>query len=80
MSPRMKARMHELGLREADLAGVAGSGAGGRVTIQDFERFLSDLEETRLTRASSMSNLSCLTHSWPIGQGLIQNLGPLSMR
>jgi len=54
MSPRMKARMHELGLREADLAGVAGSGAGGRVTIQDFERFLSDLEETRLTRASSM--------------------------
>ena len=54
MSPRMKARMHELGLREADLAGVAGSGAGGRVTIQDFERFLTELEQTRLTQASSM--------------------------
>jgi len=54
MSPRMKARMHELGLREADLAGIAGSGAGGRLTVQDLERFLSLLEETRLTRASSM--------------------------
>ena len=41
MSPRMKARMHELGLHAADLAGVAGSGAGGRVTIDDFEKFLS---------------------------------------
>src|SRR5687768_2383602 len=27
MSPRMKARMHELGLHAADLAGLAGSGA-----------------------------------------------------
>ena len=40
MSPRMKARMAELGLHAADLAGVAGSGAAGRVTIQDFEKFL----------------------------------------
>ena len=30
MSPRMKARMNELGLQQADLAGIAGSGAGGR--------------------------------------------------
>ena len=29
LSPRMKARMAELGLHAADLAGVAGSGAGG---------------------------------------------------
>ena len=54
MSPRMKARMYELGLREADLAGIAGSGAGGRLTIQDFEKFLTQLEQTRLTQASSM--------------------------
>ena len=54
MSPRMKARMYELGLREADLAGIAGSGAGGRLTIQDFEKFLTQLEEARLTEASSM--------------------------
>ena len=46
--------MYELGLREADLAGIAGSGAGGRLTIQDFEKFLTQLEHARLTKASSM--------------------------
>jgi pyruvate/2-oxoglutarate dehydrogenase complex dihydrolipoamide acyltransferase (E2) component len=54
MSPRMKARMHELGLHAADLAGVAGSGAAGRVTIQDFEHFLTGLERSRMEPASSM--------------------------
>ena len=54
MSPRMKARMNELGLHAADLAGIAGSGAAGRVTIQDFEGFIARLERSRLTPASSM--------------------------
>lgn len=54
MSPRMKARINELGLHAADMAGVAGSGSGGRVTIQDFEQFLSVLEKQRLTQASTM--------------------------
>ncbi|GDY18964.1 dihydrolipoamide acetyltransferase component of pyruvate dehydrogenase complex [Verrucomicrobiota bacterium] len=54
LSPRLKARMQELGLHAADLAGVAGSGAAGRVTIQDFELFVSSLEKHRLTQASSM--------------------------
>ena len=54
MSPRMKARMHELGLHAADLAGVAGSGAAGRVTINDFEQFLANLERHKLSEASSM--------------------------
>ena len=54
MSPRMKARMNELGLHAADLAGIAGSGAAGRVTIQDFEHFLTQLERSRLSPASSM--------------------------
>jgi pyruvate/2-oxoglutarate dehydrogenase complex dihydrolipoamide acyltransferase (E2) component len=54
MSPRMKARMHELGLHAADLAGVAGSGAGGRVTIQDFEKFLTNLEKHKTSQASTM--------------------------
>lgn len=54
MSPRMKARMNELGLHAADLAGIAGSGAAGRVTIQDFEAFLANLEKCRLSSASSM--------------------------
>ena len=54
MSPRMKARMHELGLHAADLSGVAGSGAAGRVTIEDFEKFISHLEKQKITPASSM--------------------------
>ena len=46
--------MNELGLHAADLAGIAGSGAAGRVTIQDFENFLAQLERSRLSPASSM--------------------------
>jgi pyruvate/2-oxoglutarate dehydrogenase complex dihydrolipoamide acyltransferase (E2) component len=54
MSPRMKARMQELGLHAADLAGIAGSGAAGRVTIDDLENFIVNLEKHKLTGASSM--------------------------
>ncbi len=54
LSPRMKARMAEFGLHAADLAGVAGSGASGRVTIEDLEKFLGDVERNRTTPASSM--------------------------
>jgi len=54
MSPRMRARMNELGLHAADLAGIPGSGAAGRVTIQDFEQFIAHLEKNKLTPASSM--------------------------
>lgn len=54
MSPRMKARMAELGLHAADMAGIAGSGAAGRVTIEDLEKYLANLEKLRLTGASTM--------------------------
>jgi len=54
MSPRMKARIAELGLHAADLAGIAGSGAAGRVTIQDFEKFIDKLEKSVLSQASTM--------------------------
>ena len=54
MSPRLKARMQELGLSAADLAGIAGSGAAGRVTVEDFEKFMANLEQQKLTKASSM--------------------------
>ena len=54
MSPRMKARMNELGLHAADLAGIAGSGAAGRVTVEDFEKFLAALDHHKLSPASSM--------------------------
>jgi pyruvate/2-oxoglutarate dehydrogenase complex dihydrolipoamide acyltransferase (E2) component len=54
MSPRLKARMLELGLHSADLASLAGSGAGGRVTIQDFEKFIASLEQHEMSQASTM--------------------------
>ena len=54
LSPRLKARMAELGLSAADLAGVAGSGAAGRVTIEDFEKFITSLEKHKMSGASSM--------------------------
>ena len=52
MSPRMKARMNELGLHAADLAGIAGSGAAGRVTIEDFEKYSSSNLEQQQTHQS----------------------------
>jgi pyruvate/2-oxoglutarate dehydrogenase complex dihydrolipoamide acyltransferase (E2) component len=54
LSPRLKARMIELGLSAADLAGVAGSGAAGRVTIEDFEQFIAHLEKQKISQASTM--------------------------
>ncbi len=54
LSPRMKARMNELGLHAADLSGIAGSGAAGRVTIEDLEDFLYRLDEHKQSKASSM--------------------------
>jgi pyruvate/2-oxoglutarate dehydrogenase complex dihydrolipoamide acyltransferase (E2) component len=54
MSPRMRARMSDLGLHAVDLAGVAGSGAAGRVTIEDFEKFISQIEKSQVSPASTM--------------------------
>ena len=56
ISPRLRARMQELGLNAADLAGIAGSGSAGRVTVEDFEAFMSALEEKKTTAASSASS------------------------
>ena len=54
LSPRLKARMAELEMNAADLAAVAGSGAGGRVTVQDFERFIKSLDDHTTSPASPM--------------------------
>src|SRR6185503_11036084 len=66
MSPRMKARMLELGLHAADLSGLPGSGAGGRVTIQDFEKFIAQLEKHKLSQASPMrvAVVDAMRRSW----------------
>jgi pyruvate/2-oxoglutarate dehydrogenase complex dihydrolipoamide acyltransferase (E2) component len=82
LSPRLKARMDELGLHAADLAGVAGSGAAGRVTVEDFERFIAHLEKQKINPASSMrvAVADAMRRSWtrPIANvGLPVCLDPL---
>ena len=82
MSPRMKARINELGLHAADLAGIAGSGSAGRVTIQDFEKFIAYLEKHQLSQASTMrvAVADAMRRSWtrPIAHvGLAVCLEPL---
>src|SRR4029434_7310963 len=44
LSPRVRARMAELQLTNADLAGIAGTGSGNRVTIKDLENYLRQIE------------------------------------
>jgi pyruvate/2-oxoglutarate dehydrogenase complex dihydrolipoamide acyltransferase (E2) component len=54
MSPRVRARMAELQLTTADLAGVMGTGAGNRVTIKDLESFLHKIESQPTQEASKI--------------------------
>ncbi len=54
ISPRMRARMDDLGIREADISAIAGTGAGGRVTVEDLEQFLDYLDAWPSTHASPM--------------------------
>ena len=54
ISPRMRARMTELGLRAADISAIPGSGAGGRVTVEDLESFLEYIDTWPRTKASPM--------------------------
>ena len=54
MSPRIRARMAELQLTTADLAGIMGTGAGSRVTIKDLENFLHKIENQTAHEASAI--------------------------
>ena len=54
MSPRVRARMAELQLTTADLAGIMGTGAGNRVTIKDLENFLHKIENQTAHEASAI--------------------------
>ncbi len=54
ISPRMRARMDDLGIREADISAIAGTGSGGRVTVEDLEKFLDYLESWPSVKASPM--------------------------
>jgi len=54
MSPRVRARMAELQLSTADLAGIMGTGAGNRVTIKDLETFLHKIDNQTAHEASKI--------------------------
>jgi pyruvate/2-oxoglutarate dehydrogenase complex dihydrolipoamide acyltransferase (E2) component len=54
MSPRVRARMAELQLTTADLAGIMGTGAGNRITVKDLESFLHKIENQTAHEASKI--------------------------
>src|SRR5437867_8968393 len=54
LSPRVRARMAELQLTNADLAAIAGTGSGNRVTIKDLENYLRQMESQTTTDASAI--------------------------
>ncbi|HMJ06541.1 MAG TPA: 2-oxo acid dehydrogenase subunit E2 [Chthoniobacterales bacterium] len=66
LSPRVRARMAELQLTQADLAAVAGSGNAGRVTIEDLESFLGSLENQTAENASAIRTgvADAMRRSW----------------
>jgi pyruvate/2-oxoglutarate dehydrogenase complex dihydrolipoamide acyltransferase (E2) component len=53
-SPRLRARLQELGIHPADAAIVPGTGIAGRVTIEDFETYLEELNQLPSKKASPM--------------------------
>jgi pyruvate/2-oxoglutarate dehydrogenase complex dihydrolipoamide acyltransferase (E2) component len=66
LSPRVKARMAELQLTQADLAAIQGSGNAGRVTIKDLEKFLGSLETQTSEDASAIRTgvADAMRRSW----------------
>ena len=66
LSPRVRARMAELQLTQADLSGIAGSGAAGRVTIKDLENFLGGLEGLSSEKPSAIRTgvADAMRRSW----------------
>ena len=66
LSPRVRARMAELSLTSADLAGIAGTGTAGRVTIRDLENFLRQIEEQPAEKPSAIRTgvADAMRRSW----------------
>src|SRR5437773_11205643 len=82
MSPRVRARMAELQLTNADLAGIIGTGAGNRVTIKDLENFLHKIDNQSAKEASAIRAgvADAMRRSWtrPLSTvGLSVNLDPV---
>src|SRR5207248_1853320 len=66
VSPRVRARMAELQLSNADLAGITGTGAGNRVTIKDLENFLHKIDNQSAKEASAIRTgvADAMRRSW----------------
>ena len=66
LSPRVRARMAELQLTQADLAGIAGTGNAGRVTVKDLETFLGGLEKLTSEKPSAIRTgvADAMRRSW----------------
>jgi pyruvate/2-oxoglutarate dehydrogenase complex dihydrolipoamide acyltransferase (E2) component len=66
LSPRVRARMAELQLTAADLAGIMGTGAGNRVTIHDLETFLGNIDNLKSSEASAIRTgvADAMRRSW----------------
>src|SRR5213595_3676000 len=82
LSPRVRARMEELELTNADLAGIPPTGAGNRVTIKDLEIFLRKIENKTVHVASGIRAgvADAMRRSWtrPLSTiGSSVNLDPL---
>lgn len=66
LSPRIRARMAELQLTQADLAGIAGTGTAGRLTIKDLENFLRSIESQPSEKPSAIRTgvADAMRRSW----------------
>ena len=66
LSPRVRARMAELNLTNADLAGIPGTGTGNRVTVKDLENFLHNIEKEKPSEASAIRTgvADAMRRSW----------------
>jgi len=65
-SPRVRARMMELSLTSADLAGISGSGSAGRVTVKDLENFLEGISKNSGENAGALRTgvADAMRRSW----------------
>lgn len=82
LSPRVRARMAELQLTQADLAGIAGTGTAGRVTIKDLEDFLNSIQSQPAEKPSAIRTgvADAMRRSWtrPLATvGVAVNLDPI---